>query len=136
MTREHCPFRKTILGGYCACSLSLKTHLPTGCSVSCRDDNAWDQCDDLLSEMVTASKFVLHFIEDADSLTHGKFMKVQHGGLLGLAKLINGENVTMVEDIHTLVNKAKQRYTSLQAIPYHDLLDDIANWQLKRRRRK
>jgi len=136
MTREHCPFRKTILGGTCACSLALKTHLPTGCSVSCSDDEAWDQCDDLLNEMVVAAKFVLQFIEDTDSLTHGKFMKVQHGGLLGLAKLMNGEATTTVDDIHALVNNARQRYTSLQDIPYHRLLDDIANWQLKRRRRK
>jgi len=134
MMREHCPFRKTILGGTCSCSLALKSHLPTGCSVSCSDEDAWQQCDDLLNEMIIAAKFVLQFIEDTDSLTHGKLMKIQHGGLLGLVKLVSGEETTSVDDIHGLVNSAKHRYTSLQDIPYNNLLDAIANWQLRRRR--
>ena len=136
MSREHCPFRKTILGGSCSCHLALKTHLPTGCSVSCSDDGAWDQCDELLGELVVAAKFVLQFMEDTDSLTHGKFMKIQHGGLLGLARLMNDDESTTVDDIHALVNSARQRYNSLHDIPYQELLDDIANWQLKRRRNK
>ena len=136
MSREHCPFRKTILGGTCACQFALKTHLPTGCSVSCSDDSAWDQCDELLAEMLGAAKFVLQFIEDTDSLTHGKFMKVQHGGLLGLARLMSDNKSTIVDDIHALVNSATQRYSSLQNIPYQELLDDISNWELKRRRNK
>jgi len=136
MSREHCPFRKTILGGSCACSLALKTHLPTGCSVSCKDDAAWDQCEALLDEMITAAKFVLQYIEDSESLTHGKLLKIQHGGLFGLARLVYNKHVTQIDDVHCLVNDAKQQYHSLDAIPYQELLDDIANWQLKRRRGK
>jgi len=136
MSREHCPFRKAILGGTCSCHLALKAHLPTGCSVSCSDDEAWDQCDALLSEMLGAARFVLQFIEETDSLTHGKFMKVQHGGLLGLARLMSNGKSTDVHDIHDLVNAAKQHYGSLHDIPYQELLDDIAKWKLKRRRDK
>lgn len=134
MPRDHCPFRKTILGGSCSCCLAQKTHLPTGCSVSCGDDAAWDQCDELLNIMITSSQFVLHFVEDSDSMTHGKLMKVQHGGLFGLAKIINGSESQDVDDIYTLVNKAKQTYKTLQDIPYSLLLNDIEAWQLKRRR--
>jgi len=136
MARDHCPFRKTILGGVCACSLAVKAHLPTGCSVTCRDDNAWDRCDDLLSDMITAAQFTLQFVKNTDSMTHGKLLKIQHGGLLGLARLVKGEGVTAVDDIHALVTSAEQQYSSIQKIPHKDLLNDIAGWQLKRRHSK
>ena len=136
MAREHCPFRKTILGGTCNCTLASKTHLPTGCSISCSDDRAWDDCEHVLNEMISAAQFVLQYVDGTDSLTHGKLMKVQHGGLLGLARLVYGEQVSHVDDIRALVNAAQRTYTSLSLIPCAELLTDISGWQLKRRRSK
>jgi len=132
--RAHWPFRKTILGGSCECGQSRLAHLPTGCSVICQSEEAFVRCEELLDKLINVSQFVLQYVEGTDSFTHGKLLKVQHGGLLGLAKEISGSEMQHVSDINALVNAAKQRYKTLQEFPYPLLLNDIQNWKLKRRR--
>jgi len=135
MARDHCPFRKPILGGTCGCSFAAKTHLPTGCSVTCKDDAAWDRCEKLLEHFITAGQFALHYVDGTDSLTHGKLMKVQHGGLLGLSNILNDENV-QVSDIHELVDKALTQYGAIGDIPVESLLPYIKAHENRRRKNK
>ena len=133
MARDHCPFRKTILGGTCNCSKAAKTHLPTGCSVTCKDDTAWDQCEQILDHLVGGAQFTLHYVDGTDSLTHGKLMKVQHGGLLGLAVLHNDKE--QVSDIHELLEKLVARYGSVGDIPIEPLLPYIKTHENRKRRK-
>ena len=133
MARDHCPFRKPILGGTCGCAYAAKTHLPTGCSVTCKDDAAWDRCEQLLEHLISAGQFALHYIDGTDSLTHGKLMKVQHGGLLGLAVLYNDKE--QVSDIHELLEKLVARYGSVGDIPIEPLLPYIKTHENRKRRK-
>jgi len=134
MARDHCPFRKAILGGACGCSLAAKTHLPSGCSVTCKDDVAWDRCEALLDHLVGAAQFVLHYVDGTDSLTHGKLMKVQHGGLFGLCAMLDNGN-EQVSDIHGLLGKAVTRYGSVANIPVEPLLPYIKAHENRKRKK-
>lgn len=135
MTRAHCPFRKTILGGTCQCSRAEMAHLPTGCSVICTSLNAFGQCEQFLDHLINAAQFALHYVDGTDSLTHGKLMKVQHGGLKGLQVLIN-DSGQAVEDIYGLLNDAITRYVAVEMIPVEALLPYIKAHQNKRRKNK
>jgi hypothetical protein len=134
MTRAHCPFRKTILGGSCQCSRAAMSHLPTGCSVTCASLDAFGQCEQFLDHLINAAQFALHYVDGTDSLTHGKLMKVQHGGLLGLQMLIE-ESEQAVGDIHGLLNTAVARYGGIEDIPAELLLPYIKAHQNKRRKK-
>ena len=135
MARDHCPFRKTILGGACDCSLAAKTHLPTGCSVTCKDDAAWDRCEALLDHLVGAAQFVLQYVDGTDSLTHGKLMKVQHGGLLGLQQLLTPDEGGAVNDIHAMLDRAVEVYGSVMSIPVEPLLPCIKAHENRKRKK-
>jgi len=134
MTRAHCPFRKTILGGGCQCSQAAMSHLPTGCSVTCASLDAFGQCGQFLDHLINAAQFALHYVDGTESLTHGKLLKVQHGGLKGLQALVNDSEQT-IEDIHGLLNKAIARYGEIEAIPAESLLPYIKAHENKRRKK-
>jgi hypothetical protein len=134
MSRAHCPFRKTILGSGCQCSQAAMSHLPTGCSVTCASLDAFDQCERFLDQLINAAQFALHYVDGTDSLTHGKLMKVQHGGLKGLQVLIE-ESDQAVSDIHGLLNAAVVRYGDIDTIPVESLLPFIKAHQNKRRKK-
>ena len=111
------------------------SHLPTGCSVTCASLDAFGQCEQFLEHLINAAQFALHYVDGTDSLTHGKLMKVQHGGLLGLQVLMH-ESEERVSDIHALLNEAIAQYDEIEAIPAELLLPYIKAHQNKRRKNK
>jgi hypothetical protein len=110
------------------------SHLPTGCSVTCASLDAFDQCEQFLDQLINAAQFALHYVDGTDSLTHGKLMKVQHGGLQGLQVLIE-ETKQPITDIHGLLNKAVACYGTVEDIPAESLLPYIKAHQNKRRKK-
>jgi len=133
--RAHCPFRKTILGGSCECRLSRLAHLPTGCSVICQSEEAFARCEELLDKLINVSQFVLQYVEGTDTFTHGKLLKVQHGGLLGLVQLLENADVDKVSDINGLVDRLLETYQTLDDVPYQQILTNIEAYSIKRRRK-
>lgn len=109
-------------------------HLPTGCSVTCASLDAFGQCEQLLEHMINAAQFALHYVEGTDSLTHGKLMRVQHGGLQGLQVLVE-ETEQPISDIHALLNKAIAHYGAIEDIPAESLLPYIKAHENKRRKK-
>lgn len=110
------------------------SHLPTGCSVTCASLEAFGQCEQFLDHLINAAQFALHYVDGTASLTHGKLLKVQHGGLKGLQALIE-ESEQAIEDIHGLLNKAIARYGEIEAVPAESLLSYIKSHQNKRRKK-
>ena len=77
----------------------------------------------------------LGYVDDLTQLPHGVAMKVQMGGLLGLARLTGwGDTAAAVGDVGTVIVAAVDRYGGVAAIPCADLVADMASFQLKRRR--
>lgn len=110
------------------------SHLPTGCSVTCASAEAFDRCEKFLDHLINTAQFALHYVDGTDSLTHGKLMKVQHGGLQGLQALMHDDEEP-VGDIHALLNDAISRYGETEVIPTELLLPYIKAHQNKRRKR-
>jgi hypothetical protein len=131
----HCPFKKTLLSKEFACQCSSITHLPTGCNIVCENDKACDDCNVLMTHLINAARFTLQFQPDTDSLTHGKLLKIQHGGLKGLEKLLqhHGERAT-TQNISILVSSVEHYWKGFENIPYEKILKEISSHRNRQRR--
>ena len=58
------------------------------------------------------------------------------GGLIGLQRLIlTAGDAARVSNIHALVQQAQEKYTSLESLPYQEIIKSITTFQNKRRGR-
>lgn len=132
MDRPHCVFRKPVMGSGFPCRHASLCHTPMGCSVLCGDLAAYDHCQDMLDTLIHAGRFALGFTPDTDSLTHGKLMKVQHGGLLGMNRALNPDREPAdIKDISQLIDSATK-----VDLPLQDIIAEMRQWQNRRRGRK
>ncbi|MGD8742826.1 MAG: hypothetical protein PVH46_05325 [Granulosicoccaceae bacterium] len=136
MAGPHCAFRKPVMGSGFTCPHASLCHTPMGCSVLCSDLDAYNRCNTLLELLIEAGRFVLSYTPDTDSFTHGKLMKVQHGGLVGLNKALRPvTEPSPVEDIAELVTLAESLTVRGEELPLQEVITEMRNWQTRRRRR-
>jgi len=132
MDHGRCPFEKAILSAQCACELATRFSVAEQTGVNCRSDIARNHCTTLLALM--RARFALKVMDTSDPLPFGKEMKVMIGGLVGLQRLILTEqDATRVNNIHALVQQAQEKYTSLESLPYQEIVKSITAFQGKRR---
>ncbi len=74
--------------------------------------------------------------DDLLSMPHSVLVKTQHGGLLGLQRLLDGGSAVAdeVKNIHALVDRAVEKYGGPDAIPCQAFVEDMTSYKLKRRR--
>ncbi|GAB4508029.1 MAG: hypothetical protein Tsb0026_05770 [Sulfuricaulis sp.] len=135
MDHGRCPYEKAILSAQCACELATRFSVAEQTGVNCRSDIARTNCTTLLALMRGRARFALKVTDTSDSLPFGKEMKVMIGGLIGLQRLILMEqDITRVSNIHALVQQAQEKYSSLESLPYQEIVKSITAFQGKRRR--
>ena len=66
-------------------------------------------------------------------------IRVQAGGLMGLAKLVdvNAEGQSkppVVDDINQILTKAQKIYGALKNLPYNEIIQSVVQFQGRRRR--
>ena len=129
-----CPFEKAILSTQCACELATRFSVAEQMGVNCRSGIARNNCTTLLALMRNRARFALKVTDTSESLPFGKEMKVMIGGLIGLQRLIlTEEGAARVSNIHALVPQAQEKYRSLEALPYQEIVKSITAYQAKRR---
>jgi hypothetical protein len=134
MDQGRCPFEKAILSVQCDCELATRFSIAEQIGVNCRSGIARNNCTMLLALMRERARFALKVTDTSDSLPFGKEMKVMIGGLVGLQGLLKTEQgVTRVSNIHALVQQAQEKYTSLESLPYQEIIKSITTFQNKRR---
>lgn len=135
MDRVRCPFEKAILSVACACEMASRFSVAEHIGVECRSELARNNCAILLGLMRERARFALKVTDTSERLAFGKEMKVMIGGLNGLQRLMLAEAGanTQITNIHALVQQAQQRYGSLGALPYQEIVKSIAAFHSKRR---
>ena len=134
MDHGRCPFEKAILSAQCACELATRFSIAEQIGVNCRSGIARNNCTTLLALMRERARFALKVTGTSGSLPFGKEMKVMIGGLIGLQRLIMTEQgAARVNNIHALVQQAQEKYTSLESLPYQEIVKSITAFQGKRR---
>jgi hypothetical protein len=131
-----CPFEKAILSTRCGCALSQRILIAEREACSCTAREAQRTCMDLLHEIRAKATFSLKIPHLPGSLPHGKEVKVQIGGMLGLQAALNPAQADAggVADIRSLVEAAVARYGSIEALPYQDIMKSVVAYQHRQRR--
>jgi len=97
---------------------------------------AWQRCGAWLELLRPRAQFALQLTQVSGPLPHGKEMRVQCGGLKGLQALDAPEVADpQVSDVAGLLAAAAERFGTLEAVPFQDVVKFIAQFQLRRRGR-
>lgn len=133
-----CVFEKSITSRRCQCSRAHRFCLADREGVSCTDDLAQKCCQSLLQSLRNNAIFAMHLTRIDGALPHGKEIKIQNGGLLGLQLLLDPEYDTKagIRDIHQLLSQAIGQYSSIDAFPYDEIVKQIIRFEGRPRRVK
>jgi hypothetical protein len=137
LNQSRCQFEKTLLSRRSTCSRGKGFNLADREGVACQSQDARERCALLLETLRENARFALRLTEIDGALPFNKEIKVQTGGLLGLQKLIHPEleSAEKVEDVYRLISLAEQKYGSLAALPFSEIMPSIVSFEGRKRRR-
>ncbi|MHB8727975.1 MAG: hypothetical protein ACYC9K_02955 [Sulfuricaulis sp.] len=135
MEEYKCPFSNTLVTNQFGCAKGKQVARRGGPDVACTSAEAHPRCGKLFQQMKEVALPAFGVEDDLLSMPHSVLVKIQHGGLLGLQRLLDeGPAVpAAVDNIHGLVDRAMARYGSLESIPCQALVEDMTSHKLKRR---
>lgn len=129
-----CVFEKVILSRCGDCSQAERKNIAERESVSCRSLFAFTNCHELRDLLRANSAFALKMIEDAP-IPHGKDIKVQCGGLLGMQRVLEIEpSLPPVQNVFALVTKAQKAFGSLAALPFGEIIQSVVAYESRRKK--
>lgn len=129
-----CVFAKAILRRCAGCSRSQKVFIAEREAVACQSPRGHQRCSALVEQLRENALFALRLKEIDGPLPHGKEMKVECGGLLGLRSVAEGEDAEHVDDIDALVTVSLERWGGLEHLPYSRIAQWVVKYQPRRRR--
>ena len=134
-----CVFEKALTSNQARCSLSRHFCLADREGYACSDVGASVNCHGFLQILREKSTFVLKMHEVKGPLPHNMEIRVQLGGIAGLAKLIQRQAdkplmQAVVEDIHGLIEKTIDKIGPLETLPYSEIIQSVVQFQGRRRR--
>lgn len=135
-----CVFEKALLNHQAKCVLSRHFCLADREGYSCENEQSADKCREFLEKLREKSTFVLKMHEISGPLPHNMEIRVQAGGLMGVAKLLSvkteGQSKKpVIDDINQILNMAKKEYGLLEDFPYSEIIQSVVQFQGRRRRR-
>lgn len=123
-----CPFTKAVLTRCAQCSRAQKVLIAEREAVTCLSPAAHTRCAALMPAWREKALFALKLTHVADKLPHGKEIKVQCGGLRGLADAMH-DAVTPIADIHDLLDRALAQFGAAERLPYSDMVKSVVSFQ-------
>jgi len=131
-----CVFAKAILRRCCRCSRSQKLFIAEREAVACKSPGARQRCAEVLEVLHSKAIFALRLPHAESILPHGKELKVQCGGMLGLQQALLPEqaNAEVVEDINSLLEDAIEDFGTVEALPYGEVVKGITGFQPRAKR--
>ena len=135
-----CVFEKALLNHQAKCTLSRHFCLADREGYSCENEQSADKCRYFLEKLREKSTFVLKMHEISGPLPHNMEIRVQAGGLMGVAKLLSVKTESqskkpVIDDINQILNMAKKEYGLLENLPYSEIIQSVVQFQGRRRRR-
>lgn len=127
-----CVYEKSLLSRHCSCSQSKKVCIAEREGMHCASDEAQIQCDELMETLRKQARFALKSNDDKGALPHGKAMRLQVGGMRGLYLALHPEleqPPEQIEDVHGLINQARETFGGLEHLPYQKLIQQVAAYK-------
>ncbi|WP_303903339.1 hypothetical protein [Thiohalomonas denitrificans] len=129
-----CVFAKAVLRGCAACSHSEKVLIAEREAIACQSPGGHQRCGGLIARLRENALFALRLKQLDGPLPHGKEMKVECGGLLGLSSVAQGEDAEHVDDIGALVSESLERWHDFEQLPYSEISQWVVKYQSRRKR--
>lgn len=129
-----CVFEKALLCQAAVCEAAQRLSLAEREMVACREPVARASCGQLLNLLRANSAFALKVKDTQCILPHAMMMKVQCGGLTGLRDLLDPEG--HAPDVLRLVRRAQEEYAALDDLPFSQIVQGVAHWQIRKRHQK
>lgn len=130
-----CAFYKAVLRRCADCSRAQKVLIAEREAVACISPGAQQRCMEVVQVMREKALFALKLTHLEKVLPHGKEIKVECGGLLGLHQAIHPElHAETVTDIHALLDEAIQRHGSLEQLPYSEVVKFVVRYESRPKR--
>lgn len=140
-----CKFEKALTNNQAKCSLAKHFCLADREGYSCENAAASDKCGQLLEKLRKNSIFVLKLHDVNGPLPHNMEIRVQVGGIKGLALLLANEadrlampqlDGELVDDINGVLNKVIEKYGTLDDVPYSEIIKSVVQFQGRKRRQR
>lgn len=128
-----CVFAKALLARCVGCARAQKLNIAEREAMACLSPAAHERCARLLPQMREKSLFALKLTHVEGPLPHGKEMKVQCGGLLGLHKALQVDTGERVEDVQALLDTALANHGSIEQLPFSEIVKTIVAYKLRQR---
>jgi len=138
VNERHCAYEKSILTNECQCTLAERFCIAEREGVRCGTDDAQAQCLEVLALLREAARFALRASAEDRVLPHGQAMKIQVGGLRGIRAALDPDATRSapIADVHGLLCQARETFGGLAALPYSEIMREVAAYQVKRRSRR
>lgn len=134
MSGYKCAFSNTLVTNQFGCARGEPVARRGGPDVACTSEPAHQRCEQLFQRMKAEALPAFGVEDDLLTMPHSVLVKIQHGGLLGLQRLLGGDAAaSRVPDVGALVESALARYPSVAAIPCAELVESMTAYKLKRR---
>ncbi len=135
MEQDNCVFRDTQITEQFGCRHGQAVTRRGGPDVVCRSPSARARCSELYQRIKAVGLAALGVVDDPLQMPHSALLKIQFGGLLGIAELLDvGQDE--IGDIDALLDEAAGRYGSVSAIPVDQLAGRIAAFRVRRGHRR
>jgi len=123
-----CAFARAILARQGDCRLATMRLQGEAQRPHCGSPVAYTNCRTLRALLRERSTFALRLPPPATALTHATEMRLQCGGLRGVAQAL-GDAPGPPADIHELVTRARDAFDGLLGIPYPVVVAAVASWE-------
>lgn len=135
LANVRCVFEKALTNHQAKCTLARHFCLADREGYSCQSVEASQKCSELLKMLRENSIFALKLREIDGPLPHNMEIRVQAGGLIGLAKLFEKVDAPP-EGISRLRVQAQEKYGSLENLPYSEIIQSVVQFQGRRRKQR
>ena len=126
VTEHACVFEKALLARCTDCRLAARHALAEREAIGCRSPAARADCGTFFALLRERSAFALKISQRSEPLPHAQTMRLQCGGMDGVALVMNGKNR---DDVHALVAAARDRYGSLGEMPWPGIVASVVAWR-------
>jgi len=136
-----CVFEKALTSHQAKCPLSKHFCLADREGYSCEDVSSSSKCRQFLESLRKNSLFALKLKEIDGQLPHNMEIRVQVGGVSGVAKIVDqnlAEQIgqVKVDDIQSVLKCAVKDFGSLEKLPYSQIIQSVVQYQGRRKRQR
>ena len=130
-----CVFERAILCRCCGCEHAIKRNIAEREAAGCLNAPAHALCVELKKELRRVAAFTLKLANPDEPLPHTKELKLQCGGILGVARVVTPETTGPVANIISVLLAATQQYGALANFPYQEIIHAVHTYEPRPRRK-